>query len=89
MIHKTQLDWSEVTDAAPTDKCAFCKELTDEVLKSPASSRVSTDGAGYKTPPLEKHDSCAFPALPRSADPQQNSQEGTGGLLSPSQSYDR
>ena len=63
--------------------CAFlCQELTDEVLKSPASSRVITDGAGYKTPPLEKHDSCTFPALSRSADPQQNSQEGTGGLLS-------
>lgn len=31
------------------DKCMLCQKITDEVLHCPASSKRSTDGAGYKT----------------------------------------
>ena len=31
------------------DKCVLCQTVNSEVLQSPASSRRSTDGAGYKT----------------------------------------
>ena len=30
------------------DKCVVCQQITSEVLKCPASSKRSIDGAGYK-----------------------------------------
>ena len=39
---------SAVTEDTDWDKCVICQQITSEVLKCPASSNRSTDGAGYK-----------------------------------------
>ena len=48
---QTSVSTAESSAEKETDwnKCFLCQKLTGELLQSPASSKRSTDGAGYKT----------------------------------------